>query len=128
MPRHHVRAAQEREDHERAQSRQQKPVVEVRVVDAREGKDETQIEVHEVDHRQEIVVRAGVLDARHIRVLFWIRRRIHIWRGGTQGFLSDGVKRFRSSSMRRRYRNSSGFAGIRKADTREIAALFSLVL
>lgn len=86
MPRHHVRATQEREDHEGAERRQQQPVVEIRVVDARKGQDEAQIEVHEVDHRQEIVVRSGILNAGHIRILFlffWIVGRIVTWRGGT---------------------------------------------
>lgn len=70
MPSHHIRAAQEGKYHEGAQRRQKQPVVEVRVVDAREGQDEAQIEVHEVDHRQKIFVRAGVLNAGHVRVLY----------------------------------------------------------
>lgn len=65
-----VRAAEDHQYHDGTESRDQQAVVEVRIIDAREGQDEAQIEVDDVDHRQEILVRSGILHSGDIRVLY----------------------------------------------------------
>lgn len=67
--RHEVCAPERGQHHYRAKCGHQQAVVEVRVVDAREGQDEAEVAVDEIDDAQELLVGFGVLDTRHVGIL-----------------------------------------------------------
>lgn len=70
VPSDQIRAAQYGEHHHGTQRRHQEPLVKIGVENTGISQDEAEIEIHEVDHLQEVVVRAGILDVGQVRILF----------------------------------------------------------